>query len=214
MKKECVLLLHGLGESEGRMLPIAFWLSHNGYRTIGVTYPSTLYPAEQLAKEYIAPLLRDYEGEETLHIVTHSLGGILLRYCLQSHRPKNIKRVVMLTPANHGSEIIEIYRHAPWLALMAGPALQQSGMGNACFACKLQDEVNYELGIIAGSLPLDPLSLTVTPWPQDGRASVESTRLAGMRDHTVIPAPHEFITWHPLAVYQTYHFLKHGRFCS
>jgi triacylglycerol lipase len=212
MKKECVLLIHGLAESEWRMLPMSLWLSYAGYRVIGVTYPSTFYPAEQLAEEYIAPLLRDLESEETLNVVTHSLGSILLRYCLKSKRQKNLKRVVMTTPAHHGSEQLEIYRHNPFMSALLGPSLQQSGIGEHCFACKLEDRVDYEVGIIAGSMPIDPISYFTIPWPHDGRESVARTKLQGMKDHITILASHDFVTFHPLAVYQTYFFLKQGYF--
>jgi triacylglycerol lipase len=207
-----VLLIHGLAESEWRMLPISLWLTYAGYKVVGVTYPSTLYPAEILAEEYIAPLLHDLESEEILHVVTHSMGGILLRYCLQSKLQENLKRVVMVTPANHGSELLEIYRHNPFMAALLGSPLQQSGLGENCFPCSIRDNVDYEIGIIAGDLPIDPISLAAIPWPHDGRTSVKDTKLNGMKDHITIAASHDFITFHPFAIYQTEYFLKHGQF--
>lgn len=213
-QRPCVILLHGLGESEMRMWPISYWLTFQGYRVVNVPYPSTLYPVEQLAEEYIEPLLGNFATEPVLHMVTHSMGGLLLRYCLLKQAQPNLKRVVMLTPANEGSETFEVYRHHPLFTMLYGPAGEQSGVHKAfSFPRQIgEPDINFDLGIVAGCISLDPVSFLVTPSPHDGRTSVEGTKMDGMTDHIVIPSTHEFVSYHPLAVYQTIHFLEHGQF--
>jgi triacylglycerol lipase len=212
MTKPYVLLLHGLGESAMKMALIELFLRSSGYRTVNISYPSRLFSTEELAKTFVTPVLEQLEKEEILHVVTHSLGGILLRASLQNREQKNLGRVIMLAPANQGSEIIEIYRRNPLFAAISGPVSQESGTGENCYPCKIEDEINYELGIIAGSLAIDPLSFLFIKWPQDGRVSAQSTELDGMKDHIVIPSSHELITYNPITLYQIYFFLTHGYF--
>ena len=66
--------------------------------------------------------------------------------------------------------------------------------------------------MIAGTrrLPLIPAHLT--PQPNDGLVSVESTRLAGMRDHLALPVTHTFMMRDPEVIAAVEHFLRHGHF--
>src|SRR5688572_10385763 len=98
------------------------------------------------------------------------MGGILVRYYLQQNKLTNLGKVVMLAPANNGSEMLELYRHNPVLASWLGPSLQQSGLEGHCFSCQLNPVVDYEVGIIAGYVPMDPLSWFTIQKPHDGKA--------------------------------------------
>ncbi len=212
MENEKVILLHGLGESPLRMLGLELALLADGYPVINYYYPSRLYTVEELAEKFIAPLVKAHADVKTLHFVTHSLGGVLLRYQMQVDPAPNIGRAVMLAPAHHGSEVLHVYTRNPLFSLMNGPASLQSGVGERCFACSLDEQLSFPAGIIAGCIPSDPLSLPWISWPHDGRTTVKGTMLEGMADHVVVPASHDDITYHPLAIGQTLHFLRHGEF--
>ena len=65
----------------------------------------------------------------------------------------------------------------------------------------------------AGNRTLDPIaSFLVLPRPNDGRISVESSKLAGMADHVTVNASHTGLISHPAAIDQTIAFLRTGRF--
>lgn len=209
---ERVILLHGLGETPWQMALIEGALKAAGFDVTNLRYPSTEGGTAELADRHVAPLFETFHDAPKLHFVTHSMGGIMMRYLLQDWQPANLGRVVMLAPGHHGSQILELYRRTRLFKEMFGPAGQEVGMGDHCFSCFLDEAVHYELGIVAGVLSGDPLANLVLPWPHDGRLSVETTRLHGMRDHTLVPATHDHITFHPLAIFQTVQFLRTGRF--
>ena len=73
-------------------------------------------------------------------------------------------------------------------------------------------EVDYELGIIAGDRSLDPFSSWLIGRPNDGKVSIDSTRLSGMSGHVVIPATHTFITANQAAWRNALDFLRNGSF--
>lgn len=213
--KERVILLHGLGGNGLKMMPLAVVLEREGFAVSNLSYPSTRYRIEELTAGFLAPLVARHRGER-LHFIAHSLGGIMLRHYLStpalSQQGPEIGKVVMMGSAHHGSEILELYRRHPLFAAAYGPATQQSGTGAHCFPCGLHEQVTYALGVIAGYVPLDPLSWLVMPWPHDGRSSVRSTALPGMQDQVLVPSPHEALPFHPLAMRQAVQFLKSGRF--
>jgi hypothetical protein len=50
------------------------------------------------------------------------------------------------------------------------------------------------------------------PRPNDGRVSVENTKLDGMADHIIVSASHPWLVRNKMAIDQTIAFLKDGKF--
>ena len=105
---DAVILLHGLGRSARSMGKMGRGLKKAGFIPHPVDYPSRKKPIEALARAHVAPAVAQCrrQGMQRIHMVSHSLGGILVRQFLQTHQLPPQSRMVMLSPPNHGSEIV------------------------------------------------------------------------------------------------------------
>ncbi len=208
-----VVLLHGLGRGPGVMNKLKNYLAMQGFRSHNIAYPSTsasIIDLAQVVLDEIKPFIDD--GERKVHFVGHSLGGIIVRYILQQNTVANMGRMVMLAPPNKGSEVADFFSRFSFYRKLFGPAGEELGVKHQGVLKTLVDP-DYEVGIIAGNRSIDWLfSLFLLPNPNDGKVSVESTRLNGMKDHIIINATHPFMPGNLKVMYQTACFIKQGVF--
>jgi triacylglycerol lipase len=208
-----VVLLHGLGRTRLSMSRIERVLQRQNYRVINVSYPSTRLSIEAAAQEALTKTLNEQVRDSSVrvHFVTHSLGGILLRQYLSSRRIENLGRVVMLAPPNQGSELVDKLKKN-WLYQFAtGPSGQQLGTDEDSVPRRLS-AVNFELGVIAGTGSLNPIFSRCLPGLDDGKVSVESTKVRGMRDFLVVPYSHTWMSGRKPVVQSIVSFIQTGQF--
>ena len=209
--QEYVILLHGLARSERSLRKLALALEKRGYRCINYSYPSTKHDIATLAEVAVAEALSLCGDATKIHFVTHSMGGILVRQYLSQHHIDNLARVVMLGPPNRGSEVVDRLQNMPGFKLINGPAGIQLGTEAMSIPNRLGN-AHFELGIIAGTRSINVILSTMLPGPNDGKVSVERTKLEGMKDHIILPVTHPLMMNNALVIEQTVHFLKHGVF--
>jgi triacylglycerol lipase len=208
-----VVLLHGYGRTAWSMTRLACHLKHQGYRVINESYPGTRLPVEALSDAWLQQLLDRHllDPGAKIHFVTHSLGGIIVRQYLSNHDLDHLGRVVMLAPPNHGSEIIDALKANPVSRRFAGRNRLQLGTRPDDLPTKL-GPAHFEVGIIAGNRSLNPFLSSLLPGPNDGKVTVESTKLSGMRDFLVVRNTHTWLMWRTDTLRQTLNFIKSGHF--
>lgn len=208
-----VILLHGLARTNRSMVKLEKTLSSHGYNVINVDYPSTEHPIEFLADKILSDVVEQYRKrpQSKIHFVTHSLGGIIVRYYLKHHVLSNLGRVVMLSPPNQGSELVDHLRDNFVFKEINGPAGQQLGTDKDSIPLNL-GPVDFELGVITGNMSLNPVSSVILPGPDDGTVSVAGAKVDGMSDFLVLPHSHTFIMQSEDVIDQVIYFLEHGKF--
>jgi len=208
---DCVVLLHGLWRSDNSMNRMEESLAAAGYRVQNIEYASTEKPVEVLAGEAVTDGLEACGDAETIHFVTHSMGGILVRHYLEERDIDRLGRVVMLGPPNQGSEVIDRYADWPGFEWFSGPAGMQLGTGEASLPRSL-GPAHFDVGIIAGNQTINPILSQSLPGKDDGKVSVDATRLEGMNDHMELPVTHVFMMRNEEVIEQVLHYLANGHF--
>lgn len=208
---ECVILLHGLARSSDSMEKMERSLSSEGYSVVNHDYASRKSTIQILAAEEIPAALGKCKPDEKINFITHSLGGIVLRQYLSTHSIENLGRTVMLGPPNKGSQVTDKLKNVPGYKLINGPAGMQLGTDVESVPVQL-GRAEFEVGIIAGTKSINLILSAMLPNPDDGKVSVENTKLDGMADHITIPVSHPFIMKDARAIEQAVFFLKNGRF--
>jgi len=221
-EKETVVLLHGLGLGGWAMARLGHALTRDGYHVVNLTYPSRHVPLETLARDWLPAQLRAHHTEiaPRLHVVTHSMGGILVRTWLDEQRragtafPANLGRSVMIAPPNAGSAIAEKLKNFPPFRWFTGVNGQRLGTSPTSLPNTLGPwpDTAGPLGIIAGDRSLNPLFSAWLTGPDDGKVSVASTHLTGQTAHRVLPHSHTWLQWRADTARTVSTFLHTGRF--
>ncbi|MGF1448311.1 MAG: esterase/lipase family protein [Opitutales bacterium] len=212
-----VILLHGIGH--------ILFFSHRklqrelvraGYAVRFLRYPSTRFSIEELADDHLAPVVRDVAAQAPVdapvHFVTFSMGGLLARCFLARHALPQLGRVVMIAPPNGGSDWVDHLGRLPGFRMVYGPSGVQMSTHPQALP-KALPPASYECGVIAGKLPGCSLLRPVFRGDaSDGTVSVSSTRLAGMKEHCVVPGLHALLYRSPPVIERTLRFLAEGRF--
>ena len=209
---ESVVVVHGLGRSPASMKLLVSRIEDAGYSVINFGYPSREEPIEELAALLGAEVEESF-GEESgsVHFVTHSMGGVLVRSYLAQQPKPHSGRVVMLSPPNQGSEIIDAFADSELLRALLGPAGMELGTEPGGVAGEL-GPVRFSLGVITGDRSLSLLGSWLIPGPDDGKVAVDRAAVEGGADFKVVHATHTFIMNRKDVAEDVVHFLKNGKF--
>lgn len=208
---EQVVLLHGIARSASHMKDLEEFLEDKGYTVYNLDYPSTNHTLEQLTSIVAADIADKISADKPVHFIGYSMGGIVTRAVLNKFRPDNLGRVVQLASPNKGSEVADFLKDNWLYEKVYGPAGKQLVTDGAGID-ELLGKVDYELGVVAGTFSIDPVSSSLIPGDDDGKVSVESTKVEGMRDHVLVYASHTFFPQNENVHRHALEFLRNGVF--
>jgi triacylglycerol esterase/lipase EstA (alpha/beta hydrolase family) len=206
--KETVVFVHGLYMTGLELSLLRLRVGQAGFDAHQFHYHTVLEPvrvnAQRLA-DYIAGL-----KVKTLHLVGHSLGGLVILRMLESSAETPPGRVVLLGSPVKGSLAARnlVAKHLGWI-------LGRSGPDGLAEEYDPQWHGQRELGVIAGTggFGLNPLRPDL-PEPHDGLVAVEETRLAGVADYVEVKTTHTGLLFNPEVAEQVIAFLHGGKFSS
>lgn len=215
-RKEHVVLLHGLGRTQWSMAFIERDLKRLGYTVHNLHYRSRSRAIPALTDAYLAPLIERIEAADPsrIHFVTHSMGGIIVRDYLSRHPMPKRGHCVFIAPPSAGSEIIDRLGARRPVSWIVGPAGRQLGTDDESMPSTLPHvaiSASQKIGVIAGDRSYDPLGSALISGRDDGKVSIERTRIPEA-DHIVVPATHTSILWKKCARKQVTTFLEKGKF--
>jgi pimeloyl-ACP methyl ester carboxylesterase len=146
---------------------------------------------------------------DTVHIVGHSLGGLLALHTLTRFPDHRRGRVVCLGSPLRGSSAARAMAGLPFGEDILGATIRDAVLSGGM----TEYHGSREVGVIAGTLSVG-LGVIVDnlPSPNDGTVAVEETRLPGIRDHLQLAVSHTGLLVSPLVASQTAYFLRHGEF--
>lgn len=181
-------------------------VAQTGFETQQYHYHTVLEPvrvnAQRLA-DYIADL-----KAKTLHLVGHSLGGLVILRMFEMDAKVPPGRVVLLGAPVKGSRAARnlVAKNLGWI-------LGQSGPEGLAEEYDPEWRNQRELGVIAGTggFGLNPLRPDL-PEPHDGLVTVEETRLAGAGDYVEVKTTHTGLLFNPEVAEQVIVFLQSGGF--
>lgn len=215
---DCVVLLHGLARTKNSLNKLQSELSQiQKYKVVNESYPSRSHNIKTLSKDHLPPIIKKCKDYNKLHFVTHSLGGILVRHHFSQKNAhftkKNLRlgRVVMLAPPNHGSEVVDMLKHQKVFEMWNGPAGLELGTDKNSVPNSLK-EPKFDFGVIAGKKSYNPLFSSWIPGDDDGKVSVESTKLENQLDHLIVDETHTFIMNSNEVISQVKFFLENAEF--
>lgn len=204
MSGEPVLLIHGLWLRGLTLGPLGRRLREAGFRPQAVDYSSVLHGPERAARE-VGELLDRHDGP--VHLVGHSLGGLVALRALSMSAERAVGRVVCLGSPLAGSAAARGLAGVPLAPRLLGRSrrLLELGVGSV--------EGGVEVGSIAGTRAMGlGRFFGRMRGASDGTVAVEETRVPGLADHCTVHASHTGLILSRHAARLTAAFLRTGRF--
>ena len=201
-----VIVVHGLWLTGGAMTVLRSRFAHMGYQTRSFSYPSVHHDLSHNAAQLFA-FIRSVVAQR-IHIVGHSMGGLLALQMLHEHADERIGRVVVV-----GSPYRDIHAARGLLRTSLGQTMVGKSIHQWLTRPKPDVSRRYDIGVIAGTRSVGLGRLVANlPTPNDGTITVAETEVPGARDSISLHVSHSEMLFSPKVAEQAAQFLETGRF--
>ena len=204
--REAVLLLHGAWMNPLVMAYLAHALRREGFAAQSLGYRTMRDPLEAHLSR-LANQIANVEAPR-VHLVGHSLGGLIVMRYLQRAADPRVLRAVLL-----GSPVAGCRAAAGFAGRVAGELMMGQSLGVWREPVDVSVDSRFEVGAIAGTRALG-LGAVVThlPKPNDGVVCLDETKFPALRDHLALPLGHTMMLVSSRVARQTTAFLRTGVF--
>ncbi len=185
--------------------------SEDQYRAHLFSYPSIRGTLDENARS-----LADFIAEQAfdrVHLVGHSLGGVVALRMLALERDAPVERVVCLGSPLCGSRAASHLNQTDWGNTILGKSITAGVVDDAANQWARDVCASRDIGVIAGTVPVGVGQLlTSFDETNDGTVAVSETRLTGIKDHICMPVNHKGLLISKDVTDQAAAFLKRGEF--
>jgi pimeloyl-ACP methyl ester carboxylesterase len=203
-----VILLHGLWMRGFALAMLHRRMIEQGFRVHRFDYMSVANSQERILARLLTRMQHLAEDEVSVHLVGHSLGGLLALQVCHEEGELPPGRIVCLGSPLMGSAAARGF--ARW-----GRGSEALLGGNRGLLEKGFEHWNgpREVGMIAGRTPIGlGAVLANIEGEHDGTVAVEETRLPGLSDHCVVDTSHTGLLFSADVAHHTGRFLRQGSF--
>ena len=204
MKREAVVLLHGMGRSWISMALLGHRLRRRGYEAHLFGYHPRRPTLDELSRA-LRSFVEERVRAPVYHFIGHSLGNVIVRNGFREGFRPGLGRIVMLAPPNRPAKLASNLRGSRLFRLWTGDSGQK--LADVEFFRTLPVPP-VEFGVIAGDrghhIGFDE--------PNDGVVSVEGAKLEGMSDFIVLHHTHTLIMMASDTADLCQRFLESGTF--
>jgi pimeloyl-ACP methyl ester carboxylesterase len=205
-----LVLVHGLWNRGWWMTAMARRLKSRGYKVLVFSYPTRDAGLDSHADalyRFIREKRKDRSGASPLHLVGHSLGGLVILNMHARYTDLPQGRIVLLGSPVKGAAVVERLRKLPGQKFLFGEIKDGLVQGFE------HSPEGHETGVICGTRAFGFGRIAGRrDEPNDGSVSVSETELEGLKDRVELEVAHSEMLISPEVVEQVDHFLSHGTF--
>ncbi|MDR0363307.1 MAG: alpha/beta fold hydrolase [Planctomycetota bacterium] len=212
-RKETVVLLHAAVVGAWSLALFGGRLAEYGFAVWNIGYPNRKLSIPDCAGHLVGEWRRIADGARgPVHLVGHSMGGLVARRLAHLYAPRNLGRIVTFGTPHRGSPLADALHRFRGFQWLFGPA------GRDLVTSRPLDWIApwpppCDIGFVSGSVPVGPGMFTLAP-PHDGTVPLSSSRPPGGTDAVLVPATHTTIPCLSRTAGLTAAFLRSGRFKS
>jgi len=212
VSRESVVLVHGIWMPGAIMSMLRYRLESHGFTGRLFDYHAVNVDLDDNAERLASVIREEAERGGTVHVVGHSLGGVLAVRTHTLHPEAPPGRIVCLGSPLCGSRAAASLGRWSFGQRMLGRTITTGVVIEAADCWGVEVAARREVGVIAGTRPIG-LGRVIAAFEEenDGAVAVSETRLPGA-EHLIMPVTHTGLVWSRTVADEVAAFLRSGHF--